>query len=79
MIRMNGLIELRKRLRMSQAELGAGIGLGQSAISQCERGGCLLSPESAKRLIEFAKAHGITTSLDEIYSDERSGNPGEAG
>ncbi|SUD94251.1 Helix-turn-helix [Ralstonia mannitolilytica] len=75
MSRMNGLIELRKRLRMSQAELGAGIGLGQSAISQCERGGCLLSPESAKRLIEFAKARGVTTSLDEIYSDDGPAHP----
>jgi len=64
---MNGLLELRKRLRLSQAQLAAGIGLGQSAISQCERGGCRLSPDSAMRLIEFAKRRGVVTSLDEIY------------
>ncbi|MFP3798662.1 helix-turn-helix transcriptional regulator [Paraburkholderia sp. SIMBA_027] len=64
---MNGLIALRKSLSMSQAEVGAAIGVTQSTISQCERGEILLSPDKAKRLVLLARARGVLASLDALY------------
>ncbi|WP_084545588.1 helix-turn-helix domain-containing protein [Cupriavidus malaysiensis] len=64
---MNGLTELRKKLGLSQAKLGAAIGIGQSAISQCERGLCLMSIGQALRLVDFAKSRGVEATLDQIY------------
>ncbi|MDR5881092.1 helix-turn-helix transcriptional regulator [Caballeronia sp. LZ032] len=64
---MNGLITLRKRLALSQAEIGAAIGITQSTISQSERGDITLSVEVAKRLVQFARSKGIKATLDEIY------------
>lgn len=64
---MNGLIQLRKRLGLSQSELGAALGVGQSAILQCERNVCFMSPELAMKLVSMARARGFSTSLDELY------------
>lgn len=64
---MNGLITLRKRLAMSQAEIGAAIGVTQSTISQSERGDITLSVEVAKRLVQFARSKGVKASLDDLY------------
>jgi DNA-binding XRE family transcriptional regulator len=67
---MNGLITLRKRLALSQAELGAAIDVTQSTISQAERGDITLSVDVAKRAVLFARRKGIKTSLDELYMSE---------
>ncbi|WP_409015162.1 helix-turn-helix transcriptional regulator [Caballeronia sp. LZ001] len=67
---MNGLITLRKRLAMSQAEIGAAIGVTQSTISQSERGEITLSVEVAKRLRDFARSKGVRTTLDDLYTSD---------
>jgi transcriptional regulator with XRE-family HTH domain len=64
---MNGLIALRKKLQMSQAEVGAAIGVTQSAISQYERGDCLMTPDVAIRLVQFARRKGIRATMDALY------------
>ncbi|WP_454826066.1 helix-turn-helix domain-containing protein [Paraburkholderia xenovorans] len=64
---MNGLIALRKRLKMSQTDLGDAIGVTQSAISQYERGDCLMTPDVAIRLVQFARARGIAATMDALY------------
>ncbi|MCP3022280.1 helix-turn-helix domain-containing protein [Cupriavidus basilensis] len=67
---MNELLDLRKRLGLSQSELGSILGVGQSAISQCERGGNYLSIKHAKRLIKLAAEKGVAVTLDELYRTE---------
>jgi transcriptional regulator with XRE-family HTH domain len=67
MICMNPILQLRKRLKVSQADLGAELGVTQSAISQYEKGTSTPSPEIVRRLIEFAKTRGIEVSFESIY------------
>lgn len=64
---MNPILQLRKRLSVSQAELGAELGVTQSAVSQFEKGSAVPSPETVKRLIDFAKKRGVDVSFDSIY------------
>jgi putative transcriptional regulator len=57
---------IRLRLGVTQQEMAAGIGCGQSGISYYERGGHI-APETAKRLIEFAQSRGLQISFDHVY------------
>lgn len=65
---MNPILQLRKRLNVSQAELGAELGVTQSAVSQFEKGSAVPSPDTVKRLIDFAKRRGVDVSFDSIYA-----------
>lgn len=65
---MNPIHELRKRLQLSQAELGDVLGLHQSAISQYEKGLTIPKPEVVGKLIEFALTRGVVASYDAIYA-----------
>lgn len=58
---------IRTRLAMSQAEMGAALGVTQSNVSMYERGQTVL-PEVAGRLIEIARARGLEISYDHIYA-----------
>ncbi|MFM0243820.1 helix-turn-helix domain-containing protein [Paraburkholderia sediminicola] len=68
---MSPILQLRKRLKVSQADLGAALGVTQSAISQYEKGTSVPSPEIVRRLIEFAKTAGIEVSFESIYAPSR--------
>ena len=71
---MNPILHLRKRLEVSQAELGTAIGVTQSAISQYEKGTSIPSYETVRRLIEFAKTRGVEVSFDSIYAPSNGKN-----
>ncbi|KVP76895.1 hypothetical protein WJ94_15905 [Burkholderia ubonensis] len=66
---MNAIATIRKSLGLSQAALAKGLDLGQSAISQFERGECEPTPVVARRLIQFAKERGLAVSFEMIYGD----------
>jgi putative transcriptional regulator len=65
---MNPILQLRQRLKISQAELGAELGVTQSAVSQFEKGSAVPSPETVQRLIDCAKKRGVDVSFDSIYA-----------
>lgn len=65
---MNPIFQLRKRLKVSQAELGTALEVTQSAVSQYEKGTTVPSPEVVKRLIDFAKKRGVDVSFETIYA-----------
>jgi putative transcriptional regulator len=65
---MNPIRQLRKRLKVSQTELGKEIGVTQSAISQFENGSSIPSPDTVLKIIAFAKRRGVNVSFDSIYS-----------
>ncbi len=64
---MNVIKSIRTRLGVSQAELGAGIGVTQGNVSFYEKGQTM-PPDVARRLIEYAKGKGHTLSFDDIYA-----------
>ncbi|HHT8992798.1 TPA: helix-turn-helix domain-containing protein [Burkholderia cenocepacia] len=66
---MNAFAAIRQSLGLSQSALAKGLELGQSAISQFERGECEPTPAVARRLIQFAKQHGQTVTFEMIYGD----------
>ena len=65
---MNPILELRKQLGVSQSELAAAIGVTQSAISQFEKDSATPSPDTVKKLIDFARTRGVEVSFDSIYA-----------
>ncbi|MDC6133684.1 helix-turn-helix transcriptional regulator [Burkholderia gladioli] len=66
---MNSLLQVRKRLSLTQRDLSVALGVGQSAISQYECGACDPSIEVSRKLIEVARNRGVSITLDEIYAD----------
>lgn len=66
---MNAIASIRKSLGLSQAALAKGLDLGQSAISQFERGECEPTVAVARRLIKFAKEHGLEVTFETIYGE----------
>ena len=58
----------RSQTGLSQTELAAAMGLGQSAISSYETGSFPI-PEIAKRFVALAKKHKVRMSLEEIYAE----------
>lgn len=55
---------------LTQQELAEGIGVSQSNVSFYERGEIAPSSRVARRLIQFAKAKGLTVTFDDIYEIE---------
>lgn len=64
---MNKLIEIRKRLGVSQGALAAALGVSQGAISHCECGRQEVMPDFARKLIRYAAAKGVSVTFDDIY------------
>jgi transcriptional regulator with XRE-family HTH domain len=64
---MSTFLDIRTRLGLTQAELGAGLGVTQGAISFYERGVIVPSPSVAARLITFAKTRKVALTYNEIY------------
>jgi putative transcriptional regulator len=57
---------IRKRLGVTQAELGVAVGVSQGNVSFYERGQTV-PPEVAGRLIAFAATKGVVLTYDDIY------------
>ena len=62
----NAFQRFRSQTGMSQVELAAALGLGQSAISGYERG-AFPEPAIAKLFVDLAKRHRVRMDLDEVY------------
>ena len=63
---MNQILNLRKKLGISQAALGIALGCSQKNISLYEHGQSLPS-EAAKKLIKFARSVGCLITYEDVY------------
>ena len=57
---------IRRFLGVSQTEMGHALGMTQGNISFLERGQTV-TPDTAKRLIEFAAELGVKLTYDQVY------------
>ena len=71
---MTAIYQLRKRLNLSQTDLASEIGVTQSAISQFETGASIPSPETVRKLVEFARKRGIKLSFELVYAKDLNGD-----
>ena len=67
---MNQLRAIRKRLNVTQAELGRGIGCTQPNIGHYEVDRQCLPPDRAKAVIEFSAARGLALTMGQVYGIE---------
>jgi DNA-binding XRE family transcriptional regulator len=59
---------IRSRLKLTQAELAAAIGVTQGAICHYETGRQTATPETAAELVRFARRRGLKdVTFDTIY------------
>lgn len=58
---------IRKRLKLSQADMGEALGVNQSAASQYERGELEFPIGRAVRLLDLAASKGLQLTLDQVY------------
>lgn len=63
---MNQVKTIRARLGVTQQALGHGIGCTQANIGHYERGQ-MLSPDMARKLIEFCALRGLVITYDHVY------------
>lgn len=64
---MNTITTIRKRLGMTQEEFAHALGVSQGTVSNMEVGRHVVRPDTARRVIEVAAAHGHKVTFDEIY------------
>jgi putative transcriptional regulator len=67
---MSTIKAIRERLGLTQAALAEGIGCTQGNVWHYEQNGQTVPPEAAKRLIAFARGHGLELTMDRIYGLE---------
>lgn len=63
---MSTIKAIRDRLKLSQSELGDGIGCTQGNVSLYEKGQTV-PPDTAKRLIALAARAGLVLTMDQVY------------
>lgn len=63
---MSRILEIRKRLGLTQTELATALGCTQGNVGHYERGQ-LLRPDRAGKLIECAASRGLHLTMDHIY------------
>lgn len=63
---MNRIKSIRDRLKVTQADLAAGIGRSQGNVAFYEKGQTV-PPEVAKSLIVYARGLGHVVTFDDIY------------
>lgn len=63
---MNAFRTIRTRLAVSQAEIGAALGVTQSNVSFYERDQTV-PPDVARKLIDFARVNGLDLTFDHVY------------
>ncbi len=64
---MNNILQIRKRLGLSQATFGEAIGVSQGNVSHYEQGRQEVPPDVARRVIAAAEALGQVVTFDDIY------------
>ncbi|AZY50106.1 XRE family transcriptional regulator [Bordetella avium] len=64
---MNSIRRIRIGAGLSQAQLAAELGVGQSAVSQYETGAIRPGIDQARRLVALAAKAGLRISLDQVY------------
>lgn len=64
---MQPILRIRELLKLSQKEMAASLGVGQSCVSQYERGAIVMSPTVAMRLVQVAAERGQAVTLDQVY------------
>jgi len=65
---MNTFKSIRQRLKATQAQIAEALDVTQGNISFYEKGQTV-PPATAKKLIEFARARGVSLSFDDVYAD----------
>lgn len=63
----NNLREIRKKLKLTQAQLAQMIGCSTGNISQYENNGQRIRQEVAMRIISAAKFRGLAITFEDIY------------
>ncbi len=71
---MSGIKSLRQKAKVTQGELAALIDSSQGAVSHYETGRRIPDIAVGKRIVCAFKQLGLSTSLDEIFSDDGVGN-----
>jgi len=64
---MNHIKLIRERLGVTQASLAEAIGCTQGNVGHYETRGQTVPPETAKRLISWAKSLGHVVTYEDIY------------
>lgn len=64
---MNAIKQIRQALSMSQDAMAAALGCTQGAISSYEVGRNDPTPDTARQIIEMAKARGLSVGYDHVY------------
>ena len=64
---MNNILQIRKRLGLSQVAFGKAIDVSQGNVSHYEQGRQEVPPEVARRVIAAAEALGHVVTFDDIY------------
>lgn len=64
---MHGIKFIRERLGVTQASLAEGIGCTQGNVGHYESRGQTVPPETAKRLIGWARSLGHVVTYEDIY------------
>lgn len=68
LLSMNNILHIRQKLGLSQAALGAAIGVSQGNISHYEQSRQEVPPDVARRLISAAEGLGVVLTFDDIYA-----------
>lgn len=64
---MNAFKSIRQRLGLSQERLGGAIGMTQGNVSFIELDKQPVMPDTAAKLIEFARSRGLEIGYDHVY------------
>lgn len=64
---MNNILQIRKRLGLSQVAFGKAIDVSQGNVSHYEQGRQEVPPEVARRVIAAAEVMGHAVTFDDIY------------
>lgn len=64
---MHGIKFIRERLGVTQASMAEGIGCTQGNVGHYESRGQTVPPETAKRLISWARGLGHVVTYEDIY------------
>lgn len=75
---MSTILEIRKRLGVTQKAFAEGIGVTQGNVSFYERGQQTVPPRVAAKLIAYAIALGHVVTFNEIYAGELPNSDGAA-
>lgn len=67
---MNAIKQIRQTLGLKQRELADAVGLFQTAISFYEVGKNDPTPDTARKIVKFARSRGLMIGYEHVYGDE---------